>query len=170
MWNEIDSVGPTRPARYLVELLCDLPVTFVRQEFPEFIFLRYLIRTPMILILFTDGMLSGLNMAIGKLVGEAIAAGVPFLSFFVMWLIIAMLSGGALQLYLLNVAMKTYRQIDVVPVYESLSLLFIIVAGLVLFNESAYYTWGELMGILAGAFVIVIGIVILALKHKILHA
>ena len=56
------------------------------------------------------------------------------------------------------------------PVYESLSLVFIIVAGLVLFNESAYYTWGELAGILAGAFVIVIGIVILALKHKILHA
>lgn len=170
MCNNIKAVGPIRPTRFLVELLCDLPVSFVRQEFPEFTVLWYLIRAPMIFILITDGMLSGLNMAIGKLLGEAIASGVPVLSNFVMWLTIALLVGATIQLYLLNVAMKIYRQIDVVPVYESLSLVFIIVAGLVLFNESVYYTWGELASILAGAFVIVIGIVILALKHKILHA
>jgi len=124
----------------------------------------------MVLILFTDGMLSGLNMAIGKLLGEALASGVSIVSFFVMWVSLALIVGATLQLYLLNVAMKIYRQIDVVPVYESFSLLFLIMAGLVLFNESAYYTWGELAGILAGASVIVIGIVILSLKHKILHA
>ena len=93
MCNNINAVGPTRPTRVLIELLCDLSVSFVRQELPEFTVFWYLIRAPMVFILLTDGMLSGLNMAIGKL----------------LWVTIALFVGAALQLYLLNVAMKNYR-------------------------------------------------------------
>lgn len=109
MCNNINAVGPTRPTRVLIELLCDLSVSFVRQELPEFTVLWYLIRAPMVFILLTDGMLSGLNMAIGKLLGEAIASGVPVLSNFVLWVTIALFVGATIQLYLLNVAMKNYR-------------------------------------------------------------
>lgn len=73
-------------------------------------------------------------------------------------------------MYVLNLAMRTYRQIDVVPAYESLALIFNIVAGLALFGESALYSWQKLAYIWGSFFVILLGIIVLAFKHNILHA
>ena len=123
----------------------------------------------MVFILMASAMLSGLNMATFKVIGEAITSGTSIFSLFVISLVIAGLLQAVLCLYLLNLAMKTFRQIDCVPVYESLCIVFTIMYGLVLFDESQYYTWGQVMGILGGAFIIMIGIFILSLKHKIQH-
>ena len=96
----------------------------------------------MVFLLTVAAMLTGLNMATFKVIGEAITSGTSVFSTFVIFLTIAGLLQAALQLYLINVAMKTFRQIDCVPVFESLNIVFTIVAGLVLFDESQYYTWG----------------------------
>jgi len=134
-------VGPVRPARILVELICDLPAFYFKENFPDFILLFYLFRVPMVLMLLTVSMLSGLNIAVGKVLGEALASGVSFLSWLVLWIVICLVSCAVLMLYLLNLSMKVYRQIDVVPVYQSLDQLFWIISGLVLFNESQEYSW-----------------------------
>ena len=54
-----------------------------------------------------------------------------------------------------------------VPVYESMVIIFSITAGLVLFDESSYYSWLELSGILGSSVLVLIGIVVLSFKHNV---
>jgi len=54
-------------------------------------------------------MLTGLLMVNFKVIGEAITSGIPIWSTFVILLTIAGLVQAALQLYLLNLAMKTFK-------------------------------------------------------------
>jgi hypothetical protein len=70
------------------------------------------------------------------------------------------------QMVSLNYAMKIYDQLEVVPINQmslmSMNLLF----GLVLLNESAYYSWGELIGLLATSLIGLAGIFILGMKKS----
>lgn len=63
----------------------------------------------MVLLLTVAAMLTGLLMANFKVIGEAITSGIPIWSTFVILLTIAGLVQAALQLYLLNLAMKTFK-------------------------------------------------------------
>jgi len=53
---------------------------------------------------------------------------------------------------------------EVVPVYESMMIIFTITAGLCIFDESSNYTWLELAGIFGSTGLILFGIVILIFK------
>jgi multidrug transporter EmrE-like cation transporter len=75
--------------------------------------------------------------------------------------------GSILQLVLLNLALKTYRQVEVIPVYESLVTIMIVVSGLVLFDESEFYGWARLVGIFFSIVLVCFGICVLALKDNI---
>ena len=86
-------------------------------------------------------MLGGLDFAMFKIAGEAVKAGYPIFSWFVLTLGVAGAMGATFQVYLLNLAFRNYQQIDAIPTSESLGLLFQILSGLVLFHESSYYTW-----------------------------
>jgi hypothetical protein len=63
----------------------------------------------MVLLLTVAAMLTDLNMATFKVIGEAITSGIPIWSNFVILLTIAGLVQAALHLYLLNLAMKTFK-------------------------------------------------------------
>ncbi len=153
--------------RVLIELVCELPMDFIRETFPEFVRLKRLVRVPLILLLSCAGILSGLCTAIAKVIGESIATNKQYFSWFILYLTVSGISAILMELYLMNVAMKIYRQIEVVPVFESMVIIFTITAGLVLFDESSYYSWLELSGILGSAVLVLIGIVVLTFKHNV---
>ncbi len=154
--------------RVLVELVCELPMEFMKETFPDFVRLKRLVRLPMILLLACCGILSGLTLAIFKIIGESIATNKQYFSWFILYLTVSGVASILIALYLTNVAMKIYRQIEVVPVYESMVIIFSIAAGLVIFDESSFYSWLELTGILGSTVLVLIGISILMFKHSVM--
>ena len=140
---------------------------FMKETFPDFARLKRLVRLPMILLLACSGILGGLTLAIFKIIGESIATNKQYFSWFILYLTVSGVASILIALYLTNVAMKVYRQIEVVPVYESMVIIFSIAAGLVIFDESSYYSWLELTGILGSTVLVLIGISILMFKHSV---
>jgi len=70
-------------------VISDLPKCFFKENFPEYFWLKILIRTPMVLLLLAAAMITGLNNCLFKVIGEAITAGVPIWSSFVIFLTLA---------------------------------------------------------------------------------
>jgi len=108
----------------------------------------------------------GISFAMMKIGGAANKAGESLFSMFVFT---SYTAGGVSSLFailVLNFALRNYHQIDVMPIFESLGLIFQILAGLWLFNEIAYYSWLESLGIFGSALLIIVGIFILAAKHN----
>ena len=50
--------------------------------------------------------------------------------------------GSISQIIILNLVIKLYKQIDVIPCYEASLTIMTVVCGLVLFDESSQYSWG----------------------------
>ena len=49
-------------------------------------------------------------------------------------------TGCFMFLYTLNIAMRYYENIDVIPVFQSFILLMTLSSGLIVFNEVRFYT------------------------------
>ena len=66
----------------------------------------------------------------------------------------------------LNLSMKYYNNLDVMPIYQSTILMGLMVTGLLVLNESALYTWSEMFLLFGGALIIIIGIYVLTMKQN----
>ena len=64
----------------------------------------------------------------------------------------------------LNLSMKYYNNLDVMPIYQSTILMGLMVSGLLVLNESALYTVGELFLLFGSAIVVIAGIYLLTKK------
>ena len=73
---------------------------------------------------------------------------------------------AALQTYLLNLSMKYYNNTDVNPIYESFRMISWMLSGLILLDESKFYTWGELFQLFGCVFFIIAGIYVLTMKQS----
>lgn len=73
------------------------------------------------------------------------------------------------NLHLLNQAMKYYKQMEAVPVYQTALLIFWILTGLLILDEKQFYSWGELSCVAASVFLCFIGIKILTMKRILLE-
>ena len=77
---------------------------------------------------------------------------------------------GAVQLHMLNLAMKYYDQIEAIPIYQTAVMIMWILTGLVVFNEAKFYSKLELYGIMGSITLCCIGIKFLTMKTKMLRA
>ena len=77
---------------------------------------------------------------------------------------------GAMQVHMLNLAIKYYDQIEAMPIYLTCVMLLWICTGLIVFDEIRFYTNLELLGILCGGILSCIGIKFLTMKTKMLQA
>ena len=50
-----------------------------------------------------------------------------------------------MQGYMLNLSIQYYNQIDIMPIYQSFLLCSYISAGLILLDESKFYSYGQLL-------------------------
>jgi len=125
------------------------------------------IKVPMILLCWSCGVLNGCWAVFIKIGGEVINS--PDLHDHV-WFAILMGFLGSLcagvNVYCLNQSMKYYQNLDVMPVYQSMILMFMLLTGLIVLNESDLYNWWQLFKLYASAGLIVLGIFVLTRKKN----
>ena len=110
-------IGPTRSARTLMIVIFKLKTSFLSENFENAIWMRRLGKIPMVLMCFSGGMLSGLNQSIFRFVGLALREGADFVSWIVLGLGLTGAGTALVQLYVLNVVMRYYEQVEIVPIY-----------------------------------------------------
>ena len=151
----------------LIDLLGKLPKDLVEQMSPEAgSSLQRNLKVPAVFMCLTSGLTGGTSLVMIKCMGEIVHG--PELSTNLALTISLGAFGfliAVLQTYMLNMSMKHYNNIDVMPMHQSFTLLSWLISGLVLLDESKFYTWGELAMLFASAALIIIGIFILTKKQ-----
>jgi len=122
----------------------------------------------MLLLIASAALCSALNIVLLKCVGEIIKTGGPFFSLLVGTLLLLNLILAPGQLYLLNLGMKNYNHLEFAPTYQSNMLLFHLLSALVILDESRFYTWMQLSGLLGAACIALVGIFVLFLKNTVI--
>ena len=70
------------------------------------------------------------------------------------------------SIYLLNLSMKYFSNLDVMPIYQSMILMHMMAAGLLVLDESALYSTEQLFLLLGSACLVVLGIYVLTCKQN----
>jgi len=126
---------------------------------------RPIVKLPMITILVTTGVAVGLNLAGFTFLGELLQSGTffeaPLLIIFMMfWCALCSLA----LLFVTNFVVSIYDHLDAMPVYYSLCMIFLVIAGLTILGEGSEYPGANLAGISFGVVITVGGILILGSK------
>ena len=121
----------------------------------------------MVLLSWSTATFSGMNLTLLKCFGEIIKQG-DFSSLPIMTscLLVFAVSGAIIQIVMLNIGLKYYNNIDLMPVYQSLILVMMLACGWVLLDEISCYSWTQVLGILGSACLIIIGIKIITIKPE----
>ena len=98
-----------RPARFLFEVLNDTPRELLQEISPRSQTLKYFIKVPMVLIIWTAALMSGLTILFLKLTTE-IPHGKDYFDHFALVgvLVLCTIIAAIAQMHMLNVAMKYY--------------------------------------------------------------
>ena len=88
----------------------------------------------------------------------------PFMASFIC---LSGLIGGLIQMFILNIAMRYYNNLDIMPVYQSLILIMMLICGWVLLDEIANYTIGNMLGIIGSSTIIIAGIKVITMKTSV---
>jgi len=64
--------------------------------------------------------------------------------------------------------MKNYNHLEVAPIYQSSMLLFSLLLALLILDESRFYSWMQLFGLVGAACIVLVGIFVLVLKTNML--
>ncbi len=129
----------------------------------------------MVLIIWTAALMSGLTILFLKLTTE-IPHGVEgsdgWLDHLalVTVLILSTIIAAIAQMHMLNVAMKYYDQIEVIPIHQTATMVMWILTGLVVFDEVQYYSKYQLWIITGSCCLCFVGVKFLTMKTKMLKA
>ena len=147
------------------------PEEIISEVSPDSILIRRTAKLPMFVILVSAGLIGGIATTFYKIIGElAIENDLDKDGWFVSILLVVGVLANLVMLYLINIAMKYYDQLEVIPVFASSQLVFIILSGLILLDEYSLYNSAELAGLAVGAGVCAVGVLILLLKNKVKKA
>ena len=125
----------------------------------------------MVSLLCLNALSGGFSVSIYKVIGELVTSStIDDAGFLITVLLIFALVSNVLQMHLLNLAMKYYDQIEVIPICMTSLIVCQILCGLLFLDEISYYSAGGLSGIFAGSFVCVIGIMFLMKKNSFLQS
>ena len=103
--------------------------------------LRFFIKAPMVLIISTSSAVSSLTIVMLKLITELIQSQDMTDHIGLTLLLIGLICvTGPGQLHLINLAMKYYDQMEVIPTYSTTTMSLWIVTGLIVFNEARFYS------------------------------
>ena len=158
---------PKRSIRQLIKLIQDCPRDFVACLSPEVgPILKSRLALPLLFLALGASVFGGTSIVMMKCCGEiANSSEAGYHMFFAICLAVVGLAAAALQTYLLNLNMKYYSQLDVMPTYQAILLISWMVSGLVLLDESAIYSWVELLQLGGCCLLVCVGIFILTRKH-----
>ena len=137
MNSQIIPADPRRPARVLINLIGKCPPELIQRISPGSMRLKSNIKVPLVLLAWSSGVLNGCALVFIKVCGEVFNS--PEAANHTLFAILigclgAMLAG--LNMYCLNQNMKYYQNLDVMPLYQSMILMNMLLAGLIVLNES----------------------------------
>lgn len=136
---------------------------------PQTMSTKKLIKMPMLCLIVCSSMMSAISMIMIKMLGELVASATWRDHWMLNVVMVTLLCvSGLLQLHSLNLAMKFYDQLEVVPIYQTSLMIFWISAGLIILNEKQFYSWAKLFCIIGAVAVCFIGIKLVTMKSKIL--
>ena len=121
----------------------------------------------MLSLLLCTGLLGGYSLTLFKLLGELVVAkAYQTDTFFTLMILAVGLSANLIQLLFLNVAMKYYDQLDVVPIFMTSYLIFGIFCGMIFLAEYKAYSKLNFIGIAIGISLCIVGITLLVMKNN----
>ena len=162
-----DFVEVERPARVLIEAIHDTSYEAMARVSPETLTLKRFIKVPMVLFVWSSSVQSGICVVMLKLAGELVQSGASSNHILlIVSMILMLIVSAALQLHLVNCAMKYYDQLEAVPIYQTCLMIMWILSGLIVLDEKRYYSWPELFGFLGSIIICCIGIKLLTMKTK----
>lgn len=147
--------------RQLVLIIQEMPDSLVANVSSEAVMVRQRIKWPLVLVCLSAGILSAFTQVFFKYFGEARLSEKKNIYLIVSMLLCGIVF-GVIQLLTVNVAMKYYNQVDVVPLEGSINIMAGIGAGLFVMNEAKDYKTVKILGILATAAFTVYGIHLIA--------
>ena len=125
----------------------------------------------MVFLLCLNALSGGFSVSIYKVIGELLqSSAMKDAGFLIAVLLIFAICSNILQMHLLNLAMKYYDQIEVIPICMTTLIVCQILCGLFFLNEIAYYNAWGLTGIFIGSLICTLGIMILMRKNSFLES
>ena len=125
----------------LIETLHEMRKEDVEEVSSRSLRLRFFIKAPMVLIISTSSAVSSLTIVMLKLITELIQSQDMTDHIGLTLLLIGLICvTGPGQLHLINLAMKYYDQMEVIPTYSTTTMSLWIVTGLIVFNEARFYS------------------------------
>ena len=86
--------------------------------------------------------------------------------FFSMAMCLLGVTSAWINVIAVNMSLKFYNNLDVMPTYQSSILINVMVAGMILIDESKLYTWTELILLYSAGLVVISGIYVLTKKQN----
>ena len=162
-----DEIEKRRPYRIIIEKLNTMEPSKLTKVSYRSKMLQHVVKVPMVLLILSAAFISGCSVLLLKIVDTILQMGDwQEHCILVVLLILGMLYTGDTQLQFLNLAIQLYDQLEVVPIYQTFILFAWTSIGLVLYNEYVFYTTEQICGLFGAAFVCLVGVKTLTMKHK----
>lgn len=130
-----------RPSsKLLIQVILDTDEKVLAEVAPNSISLKRFVKVPLFILTWSAGMCGSLSMVFGKVAGEILKMnGVDgFNTFkevpFYLFIALAMFS-AFMAVIILNMAMRNYNQLEVMPIYQSANIVNALMCGLFILNE-----------------------------------
>ena len=154
-----------RLAHDLIQILNDIPVDELAKVSPQSVWLKNYVKVPMLVLITDSAMQSGLIVLATKVLGElAQSNGISDYKAMTALVVIMLLWAGTMNIHSLNMAMKYYDQLEVIPIYNSLCMLTWFLSGVIVLDEFANYTDKQRIGTFVCLSICAIGIKFLTMK------
>ena len=108
---------------------------------PRSVGLKSWVKAPLLFLIFTTACQSGLTIAFTKLTTELAESHVMWDNMgLVVILILVIIVSGMTQVHTLNLAIKYYEQVLVIPIFQATVMTMWIASGMIIFDEISLYT------------------------------
>ena len=95
----------------------------------------------MLYMLFLAGLQSGLSIVFLKLFGELVQSGEVAQNILMAFILVGLMVVSAVsQTHSLNMAMKEYDQLEVMPIFQAMIMMMWMMGGMIVLNEMAFYS------------------------------
>ena len=129
---------------------------------------RKWVKVPMRLSVLSSALQSGISIVLVKLLSTLGFSGDDFdeNKALVIFLAVIVIASASLQVHLLQYAIKYYDQMEVMPIYQTITQIVWIFTGLFIFDESQLYSSLQLLGFFGSILICCIGVGFLLMKSK----
>lgn len=153
------------PAHLLIKIVNQMPDELLAEVSPESKSLKMVLKRTLLILLANAGVQSSIAVVFMKMFGELIQSG-DYKNYVFMFILLFVALGVASlsNVHSMNLAMKYFDQMQVIPIFMSCIMINWILSGMLILQEFEFYTWAQLVSMLVGFALCCVGIKILMSK------